>query len=70
MQFLTIPGRSYTIQGTADLKHWTTVQFLNISAGPDFPLLNSYQPSDVGTIQVGIPGLAGVTNYFFRAVVQ
>jgi len=70
MQFLAIQGRAYTIQGSVDLTQWTTVPFQNTADGAQAPLLNTYQASDVRTMQITVPGQAGVTNHFFKAMVE
>lgn len=70
LELLAIRGRSYSLQGSSDLRTWTSVPFRLTGPGSQPPLLNSFQAADVRMLQVEVPAQPGVTNRYFRALVR
>lgn len=70
LEWLAIRGRTYTIQASSDLKTWSTVSFRVPSEGAQAPLRQNYPSTDVRTLRVEVPSQAGVTNRYFKALVQ
>jgi thrombospondin type 3 repeat protein len=70
LEFLAVRNRTYTVQSSTDLRQWTPVQFGVVNAGTAGPLQDSYVSTDVRMLQIQVPRQTGVTNRFFKAVVQ
>ena len=70
LEFLTLRGRNYSVQTSPDLSRWSSVSFRLSSEGSQGALRDSYQANDVRTLRVEVPPEPGVTNRFFRALVQ
>jgi hypothetical protein len=70
LEFLALRGRNYTIQASTDFRTWTSVPFRLATDAAQAALRNNYQATDVRTLRVEVPPQAGVTNRFFRALVQ
>ena len=70
MEFLAIQSRTYSIQSSADLTNWVTVPFQNTANGAQAPLQNSFLAPAVQQMQVAVPPQNGMTNRFFKAMVQ
>lgn len=68
LEFLAIRGRTYTIQASSDLKTWTAVSFR--LPGLQEPLRSNYLSTDVRTVRIEVPAQSGVTNRYFKALVQ
>lgn len=52
LEFLGIRGRTYLIQGSSDLHHWTTVGFRNRADGPEGTVRFYHYTTDVRVLQV------------------
>jgi len=70
LEFLALRGRNYTIQASPDFRVWNTVSFRLPSDAAQTPLRNNYQATDVRNLRVNVPSQPGVTNRYFRALVQ
>lgn len=71
LEFLAIRGRTYTLQGSSNLRTWTPIAFRVLAGGIPGSLQNSYVSTDVRNLQVLVPPQAGAgTNYYFKALVQ
>lgn len=74
LEFFAVRGRTYTVQASADLEQWTPVQFRvvpgNPPGGSPGPLQSNYPSPDVRYLQIEVPRQAGVTNRYFKALVQ
>ncbi len=71
LQFPTITGRSYTVLGSSDLKHWSAVSFNLASDGQGGSTRTYYYALGIATIQVHlVPPPPGTTKQFYRIQVQ
>jgi len=70
VEFLAIRGRTYSIEASANLRQWTPVQFRVEANQTVGPLQGSYAAPDVRYLRIQVPREDGVTNRFFKAVVQ
>lgn len=70
LEFLALRGRNYSIQTSPDLRTWTAASFRLSSDPAQASLRGDYQSTDVRTVRLEVPAQAGVTNRYFRAVVQ
>lgn len=71
MEFLTLRGRTYTIQASPDLRQWSPVGFRIVSGRTPGALQNSYYGADMRTLHIEVPPPSGGdTNRYFRALVQ
>ncbi len=70
MEFLAIRGRTYSIQASTNFQQWNPVSFKVVTGGVAGALQSGYQATDVRTLQIQVPFQAGITNRYFRAVVQ
>lgn len=70
LEFLAIRGRTYTLQGSADLKTWTTLSF-RLTAEAGAAARPNYQATDVRPLQVEASTDASQpAPRFFRLMVQ
>jgi hypothetical protein len=70
LEFLAIRGRTYSIEASANLQQWNPVQFRVVANQMVGPLQNSYAAPDVRYLRIQVPRQDGVTNRYFKAVVQ
>jgi hypothetical protein len=70
LEWMAIRGRTYTLQASSDLKTWSTVSFRIPAEGAQAALRQHYPATDVRTLRVEVPAQAGVTNRYFKALVQ
>lgn len=70
LEWMAIRGRTYTLQASSDLKIWSTVSFRIPAEGAQAALRQNYPATDVRTLRVEVPAQAGVTNRYFKALVQ
>jgi hypothetical protein len=70
MEFLAIRGRTYTIQASPNLQQWSSVNFGVVTGGVSGATQSSYSATDVRILRVRVPYQPGVTNRYFRALVQ
>ena len=70
LEWMAIRGRTYTLQASSDLKTWSTVSFRIPAEGAQAALRQNYPATDVRTLRVEVPPQAGVTNRYFKALVQ
>ena len=71
LEFLTISGRTYTIQASKDFDQWTTVNFRVVTGGVTGSLQGSYHASEVNMLRVQVPAQVGAEQRLnFRAMVQ
>lgn len=69
LEFLAIRGRTYSIQGSADLSHWNPVTFRVLAAGNSTTsgsVVENYAATDVRKVRVEVPHSteAEAYNYF------
>lgn len=71
LDFFTVRGRTYRLQGSSDLRQWTPLSFRVVNGGTAGPLQSDYPASDYRQLRVEIPFQPGTeTNLYFRALVQ
>jgi hypothetical protein len=71
LDFLAVTGRSYSIQGSADLKSWTAVEFRPIGATGAEAARSVYRASEVTTLRVRLEQSAADSGLkFFKLVLQ
>ena len=71
LEFTAIRGRTYTLQGSPDLKAWTTQSFRIPAEGADAPTRASYPAADVRKIQIeSTPADGQPVPRFFRLMTQ
>ena len=71
LEFTAIRGRTYTLQGSPDLKTWTTQSFRIPAEGADAPTRASYPAADVRKIQIEAISADGQpVPRFFRLMTQ
>ena len=71
LEFTAIRGRTYTLQGSPDLKTWTTQSFRIPAEGADVPTRGSYAAADVRKLQVeSIAAEGQPVPRFFRLMTQ
>ena len=71
LEFTAIRGRTYTLQGSPDLKTWTTQSFRIPAEGADAPTRGSYPAADVRKLQVeSITAEGKPVPRFFRLMTQ
>ena len=71
LEFTAIRGRTYTLQGSPDLKTWTTQSFRIPAEGADAPTRGSYPAADVRKLQVeSIAAEGQPVPRFFRLMTQ
>lgn len=70
LEFLAIRGRTYSLQSSTDLQHWTPVPFQIISGATAGPLQDSYLSTEVRLLQLEVPAESSATYRYFKAVVQ
>ena len=71
LEFTAIRGRTYTLQGSPDLKTWTTQSFRIPAEGADAPTRASYPAADVRKIQIeSISADGQPVPRFFRLMTQ
>ena len=71
LQFPTITGRAYTVQGSADAITWTAAAFTLDSDAPGSPSRAFYYASGIASVQANVvPPPAGTPKQFYRIMVQ
>ena len=70
LDFMVLPGRNYTLQGSSDLKTWTPLYFGLAEEGPSGLLRNNYSAADVKILRISADVPAGQKAVFFKAMVQ
>lgn len=70
MEFLTLPGRTYTMQASSDLKQWSPVEFRIVSDSGPGALQSSHFSTSSRTLRIDVPSQPGTTNRYFKALVQ
>lgn len=70
MQFLAIRGHNYTVYGSTNLTSWSAVQFKITAEGGAAVTRQSYQATDVRTLQIDAVLPPGVKNTFYKVQVQ
>jgi hypothetical protein len=72
LEFTTMTGRSYSIQGSADLAQWAALAFTIPAEGTSPPVRSFYFAPDIRTVQVRTSsvGVPGSTPGFFRLILQ
>ena len=70
LEFLAIRGRTYTIEASANLQQWTPVQFRVVANQMVGALQSNYAAPDVRYLRIQVPRQDGVTNRYFKALVQ
>ena len=70
LEFLAIRGRTYSIQSSPNFQQWTQVNFGVLTGNVPGALQSNYRATDVRMVKVRVPDQPGVTNRYFRALVQ
>ena len=72
LEFLAIKGRSYSIESSTNLTHWTPVSFRLLRELPEGPERQTYLATDVHTclIEVVEPGGLLSPGVFYKAKVE
>ena len=70
LEFLAVRSRTYTIEASTNLLQWAPVQFRVVGEQTGGTLQDSYTASDVRYLRIQVPRQDGVTNRYFKAVVQ
>jgi len=70
LEFLALRGRSYTIQASSDLQQWSPVGFRIVTGGVPGAIQNSHFGTDMRTLRIEVPFQTGITNRYFKALVQ
>ena len=71
LEFTAIRGHTYTLQGSPDLKSWTTQSFRIPAEGADAPVRGNYPAADVRKLQIeGISDVGQPVPRFFRLMTQ
>jgi hypothetical protein len=70
IEFAAIQGRSYFVEGSADLKQWNPVLFRLASDRHDSPLISGVSSTVYQRRRIEVPPQNGITNYFFRGATR
>jgi hypothetical protein len=70
LEFMVLPGRSYTVLGSSDLKTWSVLNFRVAAGGPSAPLLNRYPSTEVSILRIQADLPDGKKAMYFKAMVQ
>jgi hypothetical protein len=71
LEFLALTGRTYTVEGSADLKSWSPLQFRIPSEGAATTWRQSVQSTDVRRLQVEVFSEASAPEVgYFRLIVH
>jgi hypothetical protein len=70
LEFLVIPGRTYTVYSSSDFQQWTPVSFRVVSGGVTGALQGNYSATAVRQLRIDVPPQAGTTNRYFKAMVN
>jgi len=71
LEFTTMTGRSYTVLGSSDLSHWTTLAFQIPAEGVAGAAHSYYSASDIRVLQVqALQPASGPPLRFFRLMLQ
>lgn len=70
LEFMTVPGRTYTIQSSRNLGQWSTEGFRIMTGDVAGPVQDYHKSVDVQNVRVEVPYEEGATNRYFRAIVQ
>ena len=71
LQFPTITGRSYSVQGSTDYINWTTASFNLSTEATGSPSRAYYYAPGISTIQLNVvPPPPGTAKQFYRVIVQ
>ena len=70
LDFMALPGRSYTLLGTSDLKTWSAVSFRVAAEGPAGVLRTYYSATDVTILRIAAEVPDGKKGLYFKAIVQ
>ncbi len=71
LEFLAIRGRTYTVQGSANLNAWQNVRFRVPAEGDDAGVQGSYQAGDSRNLRIEVTPEDGQPQFkFFRLIVQ
>jgi hypothetical protein len=71
LEFMTIRGHTYTIQGSVDCREWQPVQFSFPSAGSDAATLDHYYAADTQVVHVeAVTAADAPAMKFFKLMVQ
>ncbi len=71
LEFMVVRGRTYTVQSSADLIQWQSVQFRVTGPGPGAPLIWSYGSTDVRVLRVVVEPQPGEPAHkYFRLILE
>jgi hypothetical protein len=71
LEFLAVTGRTYTLEGSADLATWKPLSFRLSATDPATVLRDHYLAADVRRVQLGVPAEANPLGYaYFRLLVH
>jgi hypothetical protein len=70
LDFMVLPGRSYTVLGSSDLKTWSVLNFRIAAGGPAGILWRYYTATDVTILRITAEVADAKKGMFFKAMVQ
>lgn len=71
LEFMAVPGRNYSVVGSANLKTWQNVSIQRAEPGADPALLDNFQADGVYLVQMTVPAAAGQAGLlFFKLRIQ
>lgn len=71
LEFLAVTGRTYTIEGSSDLKTWQTMPFRLSTAGVNGLVRSRFSATSIETIQVEVvPQSADISAAYFRLMLE
>jgi len=70
LDFMVLPGRSYTVLGSSDLKTWSVLNFRIVTGGPVGTLRSYYTATEVSIIRIVAEVPDGKKGMIFKAMVQ
>lgn len=70
LDFMVLPGRSYTVLGSSDLKTWSVLNFRVVAGGSSASLLSHYPSTEVSILRIQADLPDGIKAMYFKALVQ
>lgn len=70
LDFMVLPGRSYTVLGSSDLKTWSVLNFRIAAGGPVGTLRSYFTATEVTIIRIAAEVPDSKKGIFFKAMVQ
>ncbi len=70
LEFMVLPGRSYTVLGSSDLKTWSVLNFRVVAGGYSASLLSHYPSTEVSILRIQADLPDSNKALYFKAMVQ